>query len=177
MDGEFTERLKIVFEFASMAEVARRIGVPHATVRNYFQGRMPAPEVLIKIANETNVSLNWLLLGTGEMYVSGREPLDVGKVIDRRIEEIVDRRLAERAGEVQNLGEIDAPPPFDIEAAIRKYDDPQRVMSDWFAHETREYPQDFGVIFFQGWASFSPEDKIDAVKDAKRVLDRSLRKK
>lgn len=177
MDAAFTERLKIVFEFASMAEIARRIGVPHATVRNYFQGRMPAPEVLIKIANETNVSLNWLLLGNGEMYVRGGEPLDVGKVIDRRIEEIVDRRLAERAGEVQNLGEIDAPPPFDIEAAIKKYDDPQRVMSDWFAYEAREYPEDFGVIFFQGWASFSPQDKIEAVKDAKRVLDRSLRKK
>src|SRR5690606_18488924 len=58
----FQERLSSAFGNASMAEIARRINAPHATVRNYFQGRMPAPEVLIKIANETNVSLNWLLL-------------------------------------------------------------------------------------------------------------------
>ena len=65
MSEEFIQRLQRAFDYASMAEIARRIGVPHATVRNYFQGRLPAPDVLIKIANETNVSLNWLLTGKG----------------------------------------------------------------------------------------------------------------
>src|SRR5690606_34079921 len=82
----FQERLSSAFGNASMAEIARRINAPHATVRNYFQGRMPAPEVLIKIANETNVSLNWLLLGTGEMFAAGAVPVDIGKAIDERIE-------------------------------------------------------------------------------------------
>jgi transcriptional regulator with XRE-family HTH domain len=55
-----------------MADIARRIGsYRHATIRNYFQGRLPAPEVLIKIANETNVSLNWLLTGDGEIVPDG----------------------------------------------------------------------------------------------------------
>ena len=70
MGDEFTERLKQAFDFASMAEIARRIGVPHATIRNYFQGRMPAPDVLIKIANQTHVSLNWLFQKEHFLYLA-----------------------------------------------------------------------------------------------------------
>src|SRR3982751_2935371 len=94
LSEEFTQRLQRAFDYASMAEIARRVGVPHATIRNYFQGRMPAPDVLIKIANETNVSLNWLLSGTGEMYLAGREPLNFDRMIERKIEEVLARKLA-----------------------------------------------------------------------------------
>ena len=50
MNKEFSEQTAQAFDYAKMSDIARRIGVPHATVRNYFHGRMPAPEVLIKIA-------------------------------------------------------------------------------------------------------------------------------
>lgn len=63
---------------------------------------------------------------------------------------------------------------FFVEGAIKKYDDPQQVMVEWFKFEGRECPQDFGVVFFKGWESFTPEDKLAAIIDAKRVLDRSL---
>lgn len=176
MNEEFIERLKQAFDYESMAEIARRIDVPHATIRNYFQGRMPAPEVLIKIANETNVSLNWLLAGTGEMYLPGARPLDLGWVLEERIEEIIDRKLAKRFnGDVQDLGRIDAAPKFDVEAAVARLGDPHLVMSEWFRHEDREYPKDFGVVFFQGWESYTSEERVEAVKDAKKVLDRTLR--
>ena len=178
MGDEFTERLRQAFDFASMAEIARRISVPHATIRNYFQGRMPAPDVLIKIANQTHVSLNWLLTGSGEMYVSGSKPIDLDSLLEERIAEIVERMLAERgiAG-VVDLGNVDVLPGFDVESAVAKYGDPQRVMSEWFKHEGRDYPRDFGVVFFQGWESFKPDEKLDAVRDAKKVLDRTLKKK
>lgn len=177
MAEDFTERLKAAFDFATMAEIARRIGVPHATVRNYFRGRMPAPEVLIKIANETSVSLNWLLIGVGEMYAGPGQRPDIGLIIDQRIDELIDQKLAERlAKDVQDLGTVDEFAAFDIEAAVHKYNDPHCVMSEWFRHEGREYPKDFGVVFFQGWESFTSEEKLDAVKDAKKVLDRTLKK-
>jgi len=177
MDKTFSLRLSEAFGFANMAEIARRIGVPHATIRNYFQGRLPAPEVLIKIANETNVSLNWLLTGDGQMYVTGREPLNFDKMLDRRIEQLIEQKLAPPAPVVQNLGEIDAPPSFDVEAAIQQFNDPLRIMNEWFKHEGRRAPKDFGVIFFQGWETYSDAEKAEAVKDAKKVLDRALRKK
>ncbi len=178
MSKDFTDRLKQAFEFASMAEVARRIDVPHATIRNYFQGRMPAPEVLIKIANQTHVSLNWLLTGAGPMFLGDARPASFDRFLNERITEVVDRLLTERGiAAADDLGSIDEPPAFDVEAAVMRLGDPHRVMSEWFRHEGRKYPTDFGVAFFQGWEGFAPEEKIDAVRDAKKVLDRTLRKK
>lgn len=179
MSENFQDRLKQVFDNASMADIARRLELPHATVRNYFQGRMPAPEVLIKIANETNVSLNWLLTGKGELYAGGAvaAAFDLDVIFERKIEELIDRKLAERniIG-IDDLGEVDAPPEFDAAGAIRKYNDPRIVMNEWFRHEGRTYPDDYGVVFFQGWETYTEEEKLDAVKDAKKVLDRTLKK-
>ncbi|MCC6329714.1 MAG: helix-turn-helix domain-containing protein [Acidobacteria bacterium] len=176
MSEGFTERLKQAFEHATMAEVARRIDVPHATIRNYFQGRMPAPEVLIKIADNTGVSLNWLLTGRGPMFLAGERPVDLDRLLEERVVNIVQRLLAERGVSVaEDLGPIDEPPAFDVVGAIIRYGDPQRVMNEWFHYEGREYPADFGVVFFRGWESFTHEEKLDALRDAKKVLDRTLR--
>jgi transcriptional regulator with XRE-family HTH domain len=161
-----------------MADIARRLELPHATVRNYFQGRMPAPEVLIKIANETNVSLNWLLTGKGELYASGAQAFDLDRIFERKIEELIDRKLAERSIGVviDDLGDVDARPEFDVGKAIREFNDPRLVMNEWFRHEGRKYPEDYGVVFFQGWETYTDDEKLDAVRDAKKVLDRTLKK-
>lgn len=169
MNRDFIERLHRAFDNGSMADVARRLKIPHATVRNYYQGRLPAPEVLIKIANETGVSLNWLLIGTGEMYAGQHPPIGLGKFIEAKIGEIIDEKLA-----ILNLGTAEFTEAFDVEAAVLRLDDPQLVMGEWFRHEGRAYPHDYGVVFFQGWETFSLRDKVAAVRDAKRVLDRSL---
>lgn len=175
MNRDFIERLHKAFDNASMADVARRLNIPHATVRNYYQGRLPAPEVLIKIANETSVSLNWLLAGTGDMYAGQRPPVGLGKFIEERILEIVDQRLADLGiGGARELGSVDIRDEFDVEAAVLQLSDPQRVMNEWFRFEGRDYPLDYGVVLFRGWETFSVEDKVAAVRDAKRVLDRSL---
>lgn len=178
MNSDFTERLKLAFDNATMAEIARRIEVPHATIRNYFQGRMPAADVLIKIAQSTGVSLNWLLTGSGAVYAGAERPVNLDRLIEERIVSVVERLLTERGiAPAEDLGTIDEPPVFDVVAAIRRLGDPQLVMGDWFRYEGREYPGDFGVAFFQGWESFTADEKVDAVRDAKKVLDRTLRQK
>jgi transcriptional regulator with XRE-family HTH domain len=172
---DFIVRLRKLFEGESMADVARRLDMPHATVRNYYNGRLPAPEVLMKIANETGVSLNWLLIGAGDMYGGQRPPIGLGKFLEERITEIVDQRIASLGKDVvTELKTVDFREAFDVEAAVLKFKDPQSVMSEWFRYEGREYPQDYGIVFFRGWAAFSQEDRVAAVYDAKRVLDRSL---
>lgn len=155
-----------------MADVARRLKIPHATVRNYYQGRLPAADVLIKIANETGVSLNWLLLGTGNKYSDETTRVDIGRFLEERIGQIVDQRLNTRDQVKSNYKDYSG--AFDIEAAVLRFDDPQAVMGEWFHYEHREYPQDFGVVFFGGWETFSLAEKVEAVVDAKRVIDRSL---
>lgn len=178
MEDNFVQRLQKLFDFASMAEIAREIDVPHATVSNYFRGRLPSAEVLVKIANKTNVSLNWLLTGSGAMYAGEKLPLDLNRILDDKIEELVAKRYAERyRGDVQELGTVDVMPEFDIDAAVKQFSDPQKIMGEWFRHEGREYPQDFGVIFFQGWESYSETEKVAAIRDAKNVLDRTLKTK
>ena len=177
MADSFQERLRLTFDNATMAEIARKIDVPHATIRNYFSGRLPAPEVLIKIAKATNISLNWLLLGSGEMYVGTPKQLSLDSLFEQKVEEILERRLAVRKADVQELGTVDSPPKFDLEKAVSVYDDPQRAMNEWFAFEGREYPSDYGIIFFHGWESYTRDEKIEALKDAKKVLDRTLKNK
>lgn len=173
MKNDFIERLHIAFDHASMAEVARRLKIPHATVRNYYQGRLPAPEVLIKIAAETSVSLNWLLAGQGDIYAGQTPPVGLGRFIEDKIGEMIDRKLAARG-----IADVRVPAAadhiFDVEAAVMRLDNPQDVMIEWFRHEGREYPNDYGVVFFRGWESFTPADKVAAIFDAKRVLDRTL---
>ena len=178
MNRDFIERLDTAFDRESMADVARRLKIPHATVRNYYQGRLPAPEVLIKIATETGVSLNWLLTGLGDRYAGQVSPIGLGKFIEEKIGEMIDRKLAGLGNAaVTDLGSIDLREAFDVEASVLKFNDPEQVMSDWFRYEGRECPQDFGIVFFRGWETFSSKDKVDAVIDAKRVLDRALRQK
>lgn len=176
-DREFQARLSRVFDHGSMADIARRLDLPHATIRNYFGGRLPSPEVLIKIADETNVSLNWLLSGKGEMYAGSPKGVDLGRVLDERIAEIIEKKLSGRfEPDVQQLGTIDEKKQFDVLNALERFHDPHKVMSEWFRFESRKYPKDFGVVFFQGWESFSPEERLDAIRDAKKVLDRTLSK-
>src|SRR5437868_11784762 len=142
MNDEFRERLKQTFDYATMAEIARRLGIPHATVRNYFGGRLPAPEVLMKIAAKTGVSLNWLLLGTGQIYLPGAKPVDFNKLIEDKINAVLDRRLSNLTEEkVRDLGVVDSDAGFDVESAVNRWGDPERVLNEWFTFEGREYPQ------------------------------------
>lgn len=169
MNNDFVERLNLSFGGAKMSEVARRLNIPHATVRNYYKtGRLPAPDVLIKIADETGVSLNWLLLGAGEMYAGKVPPVALGTFIEAKIGEMIEQKLAERERPV-------TPAEFDLTSAVRAFDDPHQVMSEWFRHERRRYPEDFGIAFFRGWESFSLEDKVAAMRDAKQMIDRVLK--
>jgi transcriptional regulator with XRE-family HTH domain len=172
---DFVDRLNKTFEGATMAVVAKRLGIPHATVRNYYNGRLPAPEVLTKIAAATGVSLNWLLLGRGEMFSGETGPIGLGRFLELKIGEIIDRKLEARLGpQIQHFKGVDVAEDFDVDSAVAESDDPQIVMQRWFAHEGREYPMDYGVVFFRGWRSFTSDEKVAAVRDAKKVLDRIL---
>jgi transcriptional regulator with XRE-family HTH domain len=172
MNREFVERLRRTFEGMTMAEVARRLDLPHATVRNYFNGRLPAPEVLIKIAADTGISLNWLLTGKGEMYPGDTAPMDLGRLIESKISQMIDEKLDERLRAARTAENAVA--AFSIRDAIARIGDPQTILHEWFRAEGREYPGDLGVVFFRGWESFTDDQKYAAIVDAKRAIDRSL---
>lgn len=74
------------------------------------------------------------------------------------------------------LERLESTVDFDLFAAIRRSNDPIAVMNEWFDFEGRERPAEYGVVFFDGWESYTFEDKVEALRDAKKVLDRTLRR-
>ena len=59
-DG-FGIRLREAFEGAIDAEIARKLGVSQAAVKNYIEGRIPGPEKLAQISGLTNCSIHWTI--------------------------------------------------------------------------------------------------------------------
>lgn len=171
----FGSRLKEAFGHATNGVIGRKIGVAENTVGFYVRGRIPDADTLIMIANVTGRSIDWLLTGTespARIQIQERKVFD--PIIDREamqgmIREIVREELrAPRS--VQDLGSVDE---FDLETAVERYDDPQMIMAEWFRHDGLQPPEDYGIVFFKGWKTFSKAEKADALRDARRVLNRS----
>lgn len=62
------------------AIIRRKLGVDYQSAKNYLLGRKPNAEVLEKIVEVTNVSLNWLLMGQGAKYL--KDTFDLERTID-----------------------------------------------------------------------------------------------
>lgn len=62
----FAQRLRIAFDEANNAEIARRCRTTDTTIKLYTDGeRLPIPEMLLQITRVTGVNLHWLLTGEG----------------------------------------------------------------------------------------------------------------
>lgn len=88
-----------------------------------------------------------------------------------RIKEAIQKGIE---GAIMDLGTVDE---FDIDGAIERLGDPYRVMEEWMQSEGLEYPRDYGVMFFDGWESLTPQQRADAIRDARKLLERTLKKK
>lgn len=74
MDSEknnFIERLTEVCGTSEPAKIQRLLDISYQAAKNYLQGRLPDSYVLRTIAERTPYSINWLLTGSGEKFVSG----------------------------------------------------------------------------------------------------------
>lgn len=123
------ERLMEACEAETIADVANRLQVPHPTARNYIaEGRLPATEILIRIANETGVSISWLLFGLGPKFLGTEQataielPLHIRQLIQKvaeasevsfqqALEELLNRQLA-LMGDEYDLGDTITVPVF-----------------------------------------------------------------
>jgi transcriptional regulator with XRE-family HTH domain len=55
---------------------AKHIGIPTSTFQNIINGQFPKAEHLIQISEKCGVSIDWLLLGKGEPYLSTEDKDD-----------------------------------------------------------------------------------------------------
>lgn len=68
----FGTRLRIAFDNANNATIARKLGVSPQAVVNYMSGRIPDTEKLKTIKTVTNCDLDWLLTGDESRNVDDR---------------------------------------------------------------------------------------------------------
>lgn len=57
-----------------MVDFAKRLGVSQASVSKYESGRPPSAEFLGALIGGLNVNANWLLTGSGPMYIEPGQP-------------------------------------------------------------------------------------------------------
>ena len=72
-----SDRLKKLVEFSglNLREFSEKVEIPYRTLQDYISGkREPGVANLEKIATHMRVSLNWLILGEGPMFMNGYPP-------------------------------------------------------------------------------------------------------
>jgi transcriptional regulator with XRE-family HTH domain len=112
---DIARRLAAFLGTAEPAEVARKIGIPYQSAKNYLEGRVPDTKALLKFKNSTGVSIDWLLTGEGEAgestelfaYLGEQEREAIEKLarlekkeFDEFLQELVSYALAKRAADL-----------------------------------------------------------------------------
>ncbi|MEO6333482.1 MAG: hypothetical protein ABIO91_00730 [Pyrinomonadaceae bacterium] len=92
------------------AKIQRLLDISYQAAKNYLQGRLPDSYVLRTVAERTRYSINWLLTGKGEKFVSDavseETPLSTGQIRDLiRTEcvEVINELLANRESAQQKV--------------------------------------------------------------------------
>jgi hypothetical protein len=68
--NSFIERFIEVCGASEPAKIQRLLDISYQAAKNYLQGRLPDSYVLRTIAERTPYSINWLLTGRGDKFVS-----------------------------------------------------------------------------------------------------------
>jgi phage repressor protein C with HTH and peptisase S24 domain len=70
-DGDtFAKRLRLLIGHETVTRFTKRIGIPESSIRNYLAGGNPTSDRLLLLTKATGVSLDWLMTGHGEMYLT-----------------------------------------------------------------------------------------------------------
>lgn len=88
-------------------DFAAKISITEQALTNYLNNRLPKADVLIKIQQTFNASIDWLLTGKGEMLRSEIKAPDIKPgELEKRLLELLDRKdreLLEKDMEIQEL--------------------------------------------------------------------------
>jgi hypothetical protein len=77
------------------AKIQRLLDISYQAAKNYLQGRLPDSYVLRTIAERTPYSINWLLTGRGDKFVSSAPVDDDTPLSARQIRDLIKRECVE----------------------------------------------------------------------------------
>ncbi|MDH3530623.1 MAG: helix-turn-helix domain containing protein, partial [Acidobacteriota bacterium] len=66
---EFKKRFVTALGTGNARAISDYLDISYQAAKNYLNGRLPDPRVLIKFAQKTPYSIHWLLTGEGERHV------------------------------------------------------------------------------------------------------------
>jgi len=102
---EFIDRFVEACGTAEPAKIQRLLNISYQSAKNYLQGRLPKPEILILIADRTSCSIDWLLTGRGKKFAD--ESAGQGApLLTGQIEAFVRRICVEVINEVSGRQEV-----------------------------------------------------------------------
>ncbi|MBK7392326.1 MAG: hypothetical protein IPI64_03365 [Chloracidobacterium sp.] len=105
-NSAFTARFIEACGTAEPSKVRLLLNISYQAAKNYLNGRLPQTEVLIKIAERTSCSIDWLLTGRGKKFLDGSSPQNT-PVSTGQFDELVRRVKVEVINEMsgsQNAG-------------------------------------------------------------------------
>jgi hypothetical protein len=95
----FIARFAEVCGTTEPAKIQRLLDISYQAAKNYLQGRLPDSYVLRTIAERTPYSINWLLTGRGEKFVSSPVPDDT-PLSTRQIRDLIRSECVEVINEL-----------------------------------------------------------------------------
>ena len=88
INTDFASRLADVCGTTEAAKIQRLLNIPYQSAKNYLNGRVPQPQVLVLISDRTGCSIDWLLTGRGKKFLHGHvstdTPLSAGQIASVR---------------------------------------------------------------------------------------------
>ena len=85
---DFANRFAEACGTSEPARVQRLLNISYQAAKNYLNGRLPDPRVLITIAERTPYSIHWLLTGKGEKF-SISERFEDTPALARQISQLI----------------------------------------------------------------------------------------
>lgn len=131
-DSGFPLRFIEVCGSSEPARIQRLLDISYQTARNYLNGRLPEPRVLIKIAQNTPYSIHWLLTGTGEKFVR-TTPQEDTPLLARQISALIKQEVEGAVSEILGQQHNAQPRTIVLKAADIKSEavkDPSKIFTD-----------------------------------------------
>lgn len=112
----FIDRLNSLINEISngnVSDFAKKSSIKQATLFNYTKGRMPNAESLYNICNNLGVSIDWLLAGKGEPYLSfeakeksGNKEAEISRKCSPNHSEISDAEIIEQFSDKRSARDL-----------------------------------------------------------------------
>jgi hypothetical protein len=96
---EFIARFIEACGTSEPARIQRLLNISYQSAKNYLNGRLPEPAVLISIGTSTSYSIDWLLTGRGKKFADSYRTEDTPQ-LTRQMETFVRRICVEVINEL-----------------------------------------------------------------------------